>query len=239
SVRLCDAVFGLVAIFDGEQLHLVSHEHIGTEALRAVADAYPMRLNRGHLAGRAMLDRTVAHVADVTLDPDYVGAPRIGNRATLSVPMLRKGTPIGTITIGRLEPRPFTDQQIELLKTFADQAVIALENVRLFTELQTSNRELTTALDTQTATSDILRVISRSQTDVQPVFDAIMGSAVRLLRGHSGVLTRIAGDQIVLAALTSTDAAADAAVRARFPRSLQSEGMHAQAIRDRAPFNIA
>ena len=80
-----------------------------------------------------------------------------------------------------------------MLQTFADQAVIAIENVRLFTELQTSNRELTTALDTQTATSDILRVISRSQTDVQPVFEAIVASAVRLLGAYSGALTRIDG----------------------------------------------
>ena len=117
--------------------------------------------------------------------------------------------------------------------------MIAIENVRLFTELQASNRELTTALDTQTATSDILRVISRSQTDVQPVFDAIVASAVRLLGAYSGALTRIAGDQIELAALTSTDDAGDAATRARFPQSLHSEGSHAQAIRDRAPLNIA
>src|SRR5207247_9465683 len=104
---------------------------------------------------------------------------------------------------------------------------------------QTSNRELTTALDTQTATSDILRVISRSQTDVQPVFDAIVTSAVRLLRAYTGGLTRIAGDQIEAVALTSTDAAADAAVRARYPQPLQSEDPHAQALRDRAPLNIA
>src|SRR5207248_4630436 len=125
-------------------------------------------------------------------------------------------------TMQRTEIRPFSDKQIELLKTFADQAVIAIENVRLFTELQASNRALTTALDTQTATSDILRVISRSQTDVQPVFQAIVASAVRLLRGYSGALTRIAGDQIELAAHTSIDDAADAALRSLFPQSLQS-----------------
>src|SRR4029450_8406857 len=124
-------------------------------------------------------------------------------------------------------------------QTFADQAVIAIENVRLFTELQASNRELTTALDTQTATSDILRVISRSQADVQPVFDAILTSAVRLLGAHAGILTRIAGDQIQLAALTSPDDAADAVLRASYPRSLHSEATHAQAIRGRAPVNIA
>jgi len=153
--------------------------------------------------------------------------------------MLREGVPVGAITVARRERGSFPARQVELLKTFADQAVIAIENVRLFTELQTSNRELTTALDTQTATSDILRVISRSQTDVQPVFDAILDSAVRLLRGYSGLVTRIAGDQIELAALTSTDGAGDAVTRAVFPQSHQSDGPHAQAMRDRAPINIA
>jgi GAF domain-containing protein len=111
--------------------------------------------------------------------------------------------------------------------------------VRLFTELQASNRELTTALDTQTATSDILRVISRSQTDVQPVFDAIVASAVRLLGAYSGVLTRIKSDQIELAALTSTNDAGDAAARALYPEPLQSERLTARAIRERAPLNFA
>src|SRR5204862_2454413 len=121
------------------------------------------------------------------------------------------------------EPAPFADKHVELVKIFADQAVIAIENVRLFTELQASNRELTTALDTQTATSDILRVISRSQTDVQSVFDAIVASAVRLLGGYAGLLTRVSGDQIEIAAITSTDAAGDAALRAAYPLPLGSE----------------
>src|SRR6202011_3872635 len=119
--------------------------------------------------------------------------------------------------ITRREAGAFADAEIALLQTFADQAVIAIENVRLFTELQASNRELTTALDTQTATSDILRVISRSQTDVQPVFDAIVASAVRLLGAYSGVLTRVQSDQIELAALTSTNDAGDTAARTLYP----------------------
>src|SRR5260370_18492438 len=116
--------------------------------------------------------------------------------------------------MGPREVRPFTDKEIELVRTLADQAVIAIENVRLF-------RDLTESLEQQTATSEILRVISSSPTDIQPVFDAILGSAVRLLGAYSGVLTRIAGDQIVLAALTSTDDAGDAATGALFPQSLQ------------------
>ena len=100
-------------------------------------------------------------------------------------------------------------------------------------------RELAEARDQQTATSEILRVISRSQTNVQPVFDAILSSAVRLLRGYSGAVTRIAADQIELAAFTSIDDAGDASLRALFPQSFKSETAHARAIRDRAPINIA
>ena len=117
--------------------------------------------------------------------------------------------------------------------------MIAIENVRLFKELEARNRDLTTALDTQTATSDILRVISRSQTDVQPVFDAIVTSAVRLLSAYSGALTRIVGEQIELAAITSTSDVGDAFLRARFPQTLSSAGPHARTIQDRAPLNIA
>src|SRR5207244_7928723 len=157
----------------------------------------------------------------------------------LSVPMLQEERLIGVLTTWRREVRPFADTQATLLQTFASQAVIAIENVRLFTELQASNRELTTALDTQTATSDILRVISRSQTDPQPVFDAIMVSAVRLLRANASVLTRVSGDQLELVALTSAGDAGDAAVRAAYPLPLGSEWPHVRSVRDRIPLNIA
>jgi signal transduction histidine kinase len=192
-----------------------------------------------------VLEARTVQVADLQNEdreflPDAVeNARRFGFRTILSVPLLREGIAIGGIQLRRAEVELFSERQIALLQTFADQAVIAIENVRLFNELQTSNRELTTALDKQTATADILRVISRSQTDVQPVFDAIVASAVRLLRAHTGALTRIAGDQIEIATLTSADEAGDAALRARFPQSLHSEDPHAQAIRDRVPLNFA
>src|SRR5262249_48201512 len=124
----------------------------------------------------------------------------IGFRSVLSVPMLRDGVPLGAISVARAEPGPFSDNQIELLKTFADQAVIAIENGRLFTELQTSNRELTTALDRQTATAEILRVISKSQTEVQPVFDAIVDNAIRLFRGWAVAVMRSDGQLLHLVA---------------------------------------
>jgi hypothetical protein len=106
-------------------------------------------------------------------------AVQAGYRTTLAVPLLREDEAVGVILIRRLEVRPFTDKQIALLRTFADQAVIAIENVRLFKELEARNKDLSAALDRQTATADILRVISQAQTDVQPVFEAIADSAMR------------------------------------------------------------
>jgi GAF domain-containing protein len=241
AARLCDAVNGLVIRFDGQLLHLAAHFNVDPERLSAVRQAYPQPPSRGALSGRAILTRAVVHVPDVSKDSEYTlpAATTIGYRSVLAVPMMHEGVACGTILVARTVVAPFSDAHIALIQTFADQAVIAIENVRLFTELQASNRELTTALDTQTATSEILRVISRSQTDVQPVFDAIVASAVRLLRAYAGALTRLAGDQIELAAFTSIDDAGDAALRARFPQSFYSEGEHAQALRDRAPLNIA
>src|SRR4030095_4658235 len=120
--------------------------------------------------------------------------------------MLREGQPVGGLSVARRD-QPFTPAQISLLQTFADQAVIAIENARLFNELQTSTRELTTALETQTATSDILRVLSQSPTHRNPVFQAIVDSAARLLGAYTSTLFRVSGDQIDLAAYTSTSPA--------------------------------
>jgi two-component system, NtrC family, sensor kinase len=242
AVRLCDGLFSALYKFDGELIHFVAQHNYTPEALAAAHRVFPARPTRALFTGRTILERTVVHIPDVELDPEHQHQAlrrAIGWRSGLFVPMLREGAPIGVIEVARAEPGPFSDNEIELLKTFADQAVIAVENVRLFTELQATNRELTTALDQQTATSDILRVISQSQTDVQPAFDAIVASAVRLLRGSAGAVTRVSGDQIELAALTSTDGAGDDAVRALFPQSLHSELPLPQTIRDRAPLNIA
>src|SRR5262245_38447040 len=242
AVRLCDGLQGVVDRFDGELIHFAAQYNYTPEALQMTLRMYSRQPDRKQAAGRAILTGDVVNIADVQEDPEYATDLAVagGWRSILNVPMLREGKPIGTIGVIRGQAGQFSDAQVELLRTFADQAVIAVENVRLFTELQTSNRELTTALDTQTATSDILGVISRSPTDVRPVFDAILASAVRLLGAYSGHLTRVEGDQIVLAAFTSTDDAGDAALGAVFPMSVQSGSVgNAQVIRDRQPINLA
>jgi GAF domain-containing protein len=242
AARLCDAVYSVLASFDGKLIDVVAAHNWTPAAWDAARRILPAPPTRALASGRAILERAVVHVPDVDLDPDYGNLElrrTVGFRSLLAVPMIREGETLGAILVGRAKPGAFSDNQIALLRTFADQAVIAIENVRLFNELQASNRDLTTALDKQTATSDILRVISRSQTDVQPVFDSIVAAAVRLLGAYQGVLTRIVGDEIHHAASTFTSGVEDPAVRAAFPRSLHAEGTHAQAIRDRVAVNIA
>src|SRR5262249_14723953 len=145
--------------------------------------------------------------------------------------------PIGAITVARMERGPFSETEIGLLQTFADQAVIAIENVRLFKELDARNKDLTEALEQQTATSEILGVISSSPTDVQPVFDTIIRSAVRLLDGFSGLVTQIIGDHVHLAALTSTNPSGDAAQKALWPRPVKEDvSVHGHVITSLAPY---
>ena len=209
----------------------------------------PISPGRGTVTGRVVLEGKTVHIPDVLSDPEYTFVESqkfAGYRTMLGVPLLREGVPIGVIVLTRKTVWPFTDKQIELLTTFADQAVIAIENVRLFTELQEKNRaltdahaEVTEALGQQTATSEILRVISQSQTDVQPVFDTIIQSAVRLLGGFSGVITQIVGEQLHLAALTSTNPSGDAAQKALWPKSVKEDAsLHGKVITALAPHFI-
>jgi GAF domain-containing protein len=181
ATRLCEGLFGCVFRYDGELLHVVGLHHFVPDAVVVMRREYPTR-PRG-LVRPSVIDRTVVHSPDVFSDPRTASpemARTLGFRSYLGVPMLHDGRPIGAISVFRAEAKPFTETQIALLRTFADQAVIAIENVRLFTELEARNRELRTALDTQTATSDILRVISQSPTQVQPVFEAIVRSGSAL-----------------------------------------------------------
>ena len=203
ATALCEAANSGVFRFTDGLIHLAAHHNWTAEELDAVLRVFPVPPGRGSVTARAILTRVVAHVTDLTADPEFTATAiaRAGFRATLSVPMLQEGRPIGAITVARMEAHPFTDKQIALLQTFAAQAVIAIENVRLFTELEARNRDLTEALEQQTATSDILRVISSSPTDVQPVLEAVVESAARLCHVPNAAIFRVDGDLLRLAAI--------------------------------------
>jgi GAF domain-containing protein len=204
AARLCEAQNAQIfRVEPGDQMRLVARYG----PVRSTLEVNQARaVTRGSVSGRCIVDRVTLHIADLleVVDSEYPDiAPAIVRqtiRTTVGVPLLREGVPIGAITAFRTEVRPFSKAQVALLQTFADQAVIAIENVRLFTELEGRNRDLSAALDQQTATSEILQVISRSPTDTQPVFDAIAQSAARLCSANDAQVLRVDGEVLRLVA---------------------------------------
>src|SRR5262245_38704176 len=212
AALLCDASDAQILQVDGDGLRIVAHEG----PIPFTPDVLPMR---GTAAGRAVLDRRTIHVADSQAEDDEypessVLARSYGFRTMLNVPLLRGAEALGAVAIRRTEMRPFTDRQIALLQTFADQAVIAIENVRLFTELGSSNRELTKALERQTATAEVLKVINRSAFELQPVLDTLVENATRLCGAHAGFIFRQDGGVLRLTANHGAPPDAVAFVRA-------------------------
>jgi signal transduction histidine kinase len=197
ALKLCRASSAVVVRFDGELIRLAALANVSPEGAEAVRRHYPRPPNRDIASARAIQTCGVVAIPDVLDDREYAvkaSAVTTGFRGVLSVPLIRDRSPIGAITVGKPEPGLFPDVQIALLQTFADQAVIAIENVRLFKELEARNRDLTETLEQQTATSEILQVMSSSPTDLQPVLDAVVGSAARLCGAYDVILRRVDGD---------------------------------------------
>jgi signal transduction histidine kinase len=195
GAHLCGADYGFLARYDGTSMAIVAHFGATNQEIETVLRVYPMAPTPDSLGGRTILTRAVTHIPDVRTDPTY--GPRViqdaGWRTGLGVPLLREGAAIGLVGLWRRDVRPFSDRQIELLKIFADQAVMAIENVRLFNETKE-------ALEQQTATGDILRVIASSPTDLQPVMDTVAEHAARLCEASDAQIFRLDGGAFRLAA---------------------------------------
>ena len=225
AALLCNAESATLIHQKGETYVRAALHGFPSEAVAEMKNV-PVDLNSAAIGSRALRQCAVVHVADVNADPDYPKTPAQllgGARTLLSVPLVREGRPIGAITLSRTRVDPFTPKQIDLIQTFADQAVIAIENVRLFNETQE-------ALERQTATAEILKVIASSTSDVQPVFEAIAQNAKRLFGAHSAVVTRIVGDLLHLAAFTSGGEAADKALQNSFPLPLSTPDIHSRVV---------
>src|SRR5207253_726611 len=234
AVRLCEAQHALIFRFEGEAMRFVASHNLAPE-LRAFQEVNTIVAGRGSGAGRVALERRTVHIHDVRSDPEYTfGSREISPfRTMISVPMLRAGELLGAINIVRYEVLPFTESQIALMETFADQAAIAIENARLLTELQTKNADLTDALEQQTATSEILRVISSSPTDERPVFEAIVRSARRLCDATFSVVFLTETGQLTLQALEGVDPAGITALQEAYPRPIGRDTTSGRAIVDR------
>ncbi len=240
--RLCDAEISVVSRIDGERIRLVALHGVSAEGREAIGRHFPMQLDAETVTARSIRRRAVVHIADALTDTTYESKDAAlagGYRACLGVPMLREGEVIGSIFVARRQPGLFSESQVQLLKTFADQAVIAIENVRLFTELGDRNRDLTEALEQQTATSEILQTISRSPTDVQPVFDIIAQRAGKLCAAEVAVVSRFDGKRIELAAIHGLVPEGVTMVRTLFPMKVDAQTFTARAIRNSTVVHIA
>jgi GAF domain-containing protein len=190
AARLCEADMAAIARQKGAMYqNVVSYNY--PPALVEYIETHPIEIGRGTIIGRAVLEGRAIHMPDVLADTEYtrLESAKIGGfRTMLGVPLLREGVPIGVIVLIRSKVHPFADKQIELVTTFADQAVIAIENVRLFDEVQARTRELSETLEQQTATSEVLRVISSSPGELEPVFEAMLKNATRLCEADLGTM---------------------------------------------------
>jgi GAF domain-containing protein/CheY-like chemotaxis protein len=238
--RLCGGMYAIVTRFDGELIHLAAQHNPRPGASARTARLFPRPLGRDVTSARAILQRAVVHVPDAEQDSDLTPgiAREIGARSYLAVPMLHEGRPIGAIGVSRSEAGPFPADQIDLLQVFADQAVIAIENVRLFTELEARNRDLMDALARQTATAEVLRVISRSQTDVQPVFATILDCAARLCGTDLGAICRVEGGQLVPVACLPSTPEYWAALRESYPRPVDTTSLTGRAAAERRVVHV-
>ena len=203
SAKLCVAENAFI-FFRDEDVYRLAANHGFSQEYEEYIRQHPIPPGRTSLVGRTALEGKIVHLPDALADPEYAWkeSQKIGGfRTMLGVPLLREGVPIGVMAMTRSAVQPFTDKQIDLVNTFADQAVIAIENVRLFDDVQKRTQELSESLEQQTATADVLKVISSSSGELQPVFDTMLAKATELCEASYGVMWLREGDAFRTAAL--------------------------------------
>jgi GAF domain-containing protein len=195
AARLCEAEMASLNRRKGDAWEMVSGYGHAPDVLKYM-EKTPIPQGRGSLVGRTVIEGKIVHIHDVEADSEYTfkGAPIAGYRTMIGVPLIRDGSPTGVLVLGRRTVQPFTEKQIELVTTFADQAVIAIENTRLFDEVQARTHELSESLEQQTATSEVLQVISSSPGELEPVFETMLANATRLCEASYGALWFCEGD---------------------------------------------
>jgi len=207
ALRICDAKFGHILLYDGERFH-ATHLHDVPPSYRAFWDEHgPITPGPNSALGRLVRTKQLEHIPDLKADSAYaerqplrvVTVEQAGARSFLAVPMLKQNALVGAIIIYRQQVRPFTERQIELVKNFADQAVIAIENARLFDEVQAKTRDLEESLDQESATSEVLKLISMFSDNVEPVFQKMLENATRVCEAEFGIMNLVANGMVVQA----------------------------------------
>ncbi|MCB1748544.1 MAG: GAF domain-containing protein [Gammaproteobacteria bacterium] len=231
AMALCGAEFGAATRFDGEMLHAACIRGMTEADVTASLAAYPCVPTNATVTGRALIARMPVQIPDLEADPDYTIDYSSDINSAVAVPLLRGSAAVGTIALLRRETGLFPETQVRLLQTFADQAVIALENTRLFRETQE-------ALERQTATAEVLQVISSSPTDVQPVFEAIVERAMALCGAEFGAATRFDGEMLHITCTRGMNEADVAAGAAAYPRVPTKATVQGRALLERAPVQI-
>jgi GAF domain-containing protein len=239
--RLCESEYAIFFRLHEGKYHLAGSNNAKADYIKYLSE-HPISVDRGTVVGRTAIERRAVHIPDCLADPEYTAHEyaRTGkHRSMLGVPLLRDGMPVGVIGLLRTRVKPYTDKQIELVTTFADQAVIAIENVRLFEEVQTRTRDLTESLEQQTATSEVLKVISSSLNDLKPVFATIGQRAEKLCEAEISVISMVDGDLIRLVSINGIAEEGVEVVRRSYPMQLNGETITARAIRSSTVCHVA